>query len=82
MMSAADPTGYPYNLLMAIATSIDALAAGQPCICTTDSSFDFNILSDLYDWYCYYLLCVVGAYLGRLFGCRLKRSRILGGAVS
>lgn len=69
-------------LLMAIATSIDALAAGVSLAFAPQTPHSISIFSAI----CMIgivttCLCVVGAYLGRLFGCRLKRGAgILGGA--
>lgn len=70
-------------LLMAVATSIDALAAGVSLAFAPRTAYALSIFSSI----CIIgiattSLCTAGAYLGRLCGCKLKKGAgIIGGAV-
>lgn len=70
-------------LLMAIATSIDALAAGVSLAFAPRNPHSLTIFSAILIIGLITMgLCMVGAYLGRLCGCKIKKGAgILGGAV-
>jgi len=81
--NSRDETDMKTLLVMAIATSIDALAAGVGFAFASQTAESLSVLpAVLIIGAETFLLCVAGAYIGRLCGCRLKKgAEIFGGLV-
>jgi len=78
-----EETDFRTLMVMAIATSIDALAAGVGFAFASKTPDSLTILPAVAIIGAEtFILCTAGAYIGRLFGCKIKKgAEILGGIV-